>query len=71
MKNEIQIIDYFFHVILTQIQKFNLTIKKKSEIQKLHLNFKIRLKQKSKFEIDLLFFKNSKIDEKMRFLRVI
>ena len=30
--------------------KFDLTIKKKNEIQKLILNFEIRLKQISKFE---------------------
>ena len=44
-----------------------MTIKKKSEIQKLHLNFKIRLKPKSIFEIYVLFLKKLKIDEKIRF----
>ena len=32
--------------------KFDLTIKKKNELQKLHLNFEIGLKQRSKFEYD-------------------
>ena len=41
----------FLEIILLQIRKFILAIKKKNEIQKLHLNFKIQLKQKSKFEI--------------------
>ena len=30
--------------------KFDLTIKKKNKIQKLHLNFEIPLKQSSKFD---------------------
>ena len=36
--------------------KFDWTFKKKNEIQKSHLNFKIRLKQRSKFEFYFLFF---------------
>ena len=36
--------------------KLNLIIKKKNEIQKLLLNFKIRLKQRSKFEFYFRFF---------------
>ena len=54
-----------------QILKFNLAIKKKNEIQKLHLNFKIRLKQKTKYEIYFLFLKKLKIGEKIRFFRVV
>ena len=50
---------YFWHKLE------NLTWQLKSEIQKLHLNFKIRLKQKLKFEIYFLFFKTLKIDEKV------
>ena len=46
-------------------------IKKKSEILISHLNFKIQLQQKSKFEIYILFLKKLKIDEKIRFLRII
>ena len=47
--------------------KFDLTIKKKNEIQKLHLNFGIRLKQRSKLEFYFLFFEKSKIEEQIRF----
>ena len=47
--------------------KFDLTIKKKNEIQKLHLNFEIRLKQKSKFEFCFLFFEKLKKEEQIRF----
>ena len=53
--------------------KFDLTIKKKkNEIQKLHLNFKIRLKQRSKLEFYfiyfiLFFFEKLKIEEQIRF----
>ena len=36
--------------------KFDLTFKKKNEIQKSHLNSAIRLKQQSKFEFYFLFF---------------
>ena len=46
-----------------------MTIKKKNGIHKLHLNFKIRLKQKSKFEIYFTFLKKLKIDGKIRFLK--
>ena len=42
-----------------------LTNKKKNQIQNLHLNFKIRLEQKSKFYFLLL--KKLKIDEKIHF----
>ena len=59
----------FLEIVLVQIQKLNLTNKKKSEIQKLHLKFKIPLKQNSKFEVYFLFFKKFKIDEKIRFLK--
>ena len=51
--------------------KFILTIERKNEIQKLNLNFNIRFKQKSKFEFYFLFFKKLKIDEKIRFSRVV
>ena len=61
----------FLEVILIQIWKFNMPIKKKSEILISHLNFKIQLQQKSKFEIYILFLKKLKIDEKIRFLRII
>ena len=54
-------------IILIQIRKFNLSVKKENKIQKLNLNFKIRLKQISKFEIYFLFFKKLEIDEKIRF----
>ena len=37
----------------------------------LNLKFEIRFKQKSKFEIYFLFFKTLKIDDRIRFLRVI
>ena len=37
----------------------------------LNLKFEIRFKQKSKFEFYFLFFKKLKIDEKIRFLRVV
>ena len=47
--------------------KFDLIIKKKSEIQKLHSNFEIRLKQRSKFEFYFLFFEKLKIEEQIRF----
>ena len=47
--------------------KFDLTIKKKNEIQKLHLNFEIRPKQRSKFEFYFLFFEKLKIEEQIRF----
>ena len=47
--------------------KFDLTIKKKNEIQKLQLNFEIRLKQRSKFEFHFLFFEKLKIEEQIRF----
>ena len=47
--------------------KFDLTIKKKNEIQKLQLNFEIRLKQRSKFEFYFLFFEKLKIEEQIRF----
>ena len=43
--------------------KFDLTIKKKNELQKLHLNFEIGLKQRSKFEFYFLFFEKFKIEE--------
>ena len=43
--------------------KFDLTIKRKNEIQKLHLNFGIRLKQRSKLEFYFLLFEKSKIEE--------
>ena len=52
-------------IILIQIQKFNLTIKRKNKIQKLYLNFQFRLKQKSRLEIYFLVFKKLKIDEKI------
>ena len=39
------------------IQKFNFTTKEKNTIQKTHLNFKIRVKQKLKFEFYFLFSK--------------
>ena len=47
--------------------KFDLTNEKKNEIQKLHLNFEIRLKQRSKFEFYFLFFEKLKIEDRMRF----
>ena len=47
--------------------KFDLTIKKKSEIQKLHLNFEIGLKQRPKFEFCFLFFEKLKTEEQIRF----
>ena len=47
--------------------KFDLTNKKKNEIQKLHLNFEIRLRQRSKFEFYFLFFEKLKIEDQMRF----
>ena len=50
----------FLEVILIQIRKFNLPIKKENEIQILHLNFKIQLQRKSKFEICILFLKKWK-----------
>ena len=59
----------FLGIILKKIRIFNLTIKKKNGIHKLHLNFKIRLKQKSKFEIYFTFLKKLKIDGKIRFLK--
>ena len=59
----------FLGIILKKIRKFNLTIKKKNGIHKWHLNFKIRLKQKSKFEIYFTFLKKLKIDGKIRFLK--
>ena len=54
-----------------QIRKFNITVKKKKEIQKLYLSFKIRLKGKPKFEIYLLFFKKLEIGDKIHCLWVI
>ena len=45
------------------MQKFDLTIKKKNEIQKLHYNFEIRFKQRSKFKFYFLFFEKLKIEE--------
>ena len=47
--------------------KFDLAIKKKNKIQKLHLNFEIRLKQRSKFEFYFLFFEKIKIEQQIRF----
>ena len=37
----------------------------------LNLKFEIRFKQKSKFEFYVLFLEKLKIDEKIRFLRVV
>ena len=47
--------------------KFDLTVKKKNEIQKLPLDFEIRLKQISEVEFHFLFFKKLKIEEQIRF----
>ena len=47
--------------------KFDLTLKKKNETQKLRLNFGIRLNQRSKFEFYFLFFEKMKIKEQIRF----
>ena len=47
--------------------KFDLAIKKKTQIQNLHLNFEIRLKQQSKFEFYFLLFEKLKIEEQIRF----
>ena len=47
--------------------KFDLIIKKKNKIQKLHLNFEIRFKQRSKFDFYFLFFEKLKIEEQIRF----
>ena len=49
--------------------RFDLTIKNKNEIQKLPLNFKIGLKQRSKFEFCFLFFEKMKTEEQIRFYR--
>ena len=46
-----------------------MTIKEKNKSQKLLLNFKIRLIQKTKFEIYSLFFKKMKIDTKIRLFK--
>ena len=46
--------------------KFDLAIKKKNKIQKLHLNFEIRLKQRSKFEFYFLFFEKLKIEKQIQ-----
>ena len=54
-------------MILIQMLKFDVTVKKKNEIQKLHLSFEIRLKQRSKFEFYFLFFGKLKTEEQVRF----
>ena len=51
--------------------KFDLAIKKKNKIQKLHLNFEIRLKQRSKFEFYFLFFEKIENRRTDSFLREI
>ena len=51
--------------------KFDLTIKNKNKIQKLHLNFEIRLKQRSKFEFYFLFFEKIENRRTDPFLREI
>ena len=56
-------------MILIQMLKFDVTVKKKNEIQKLHLSFEIRLKQRSKFEFYFLFFEKLKIEEQIRFYK--
>lgn len=59
-------------MILIQMLKFDVTVKKKNEIQKLNLNFKIRFKQRSKFVV--LFSIFLKIENRRTadpFLRVV
>ena len=46
--------------------KFNLIIKKKNEIRKLHLNFENRLKDQN-LSFIFYFFKKLKIEEQIRF----